>query len=34
MDCAVVVTDHSWYDWAAIRERTGLIVVHGMLRHM
>ena len=25
-DCAVVVTDHSSYDWAAIRERAKLIV--------
>jgi len=25
-DCAVVVTDHSWYDWAAIRRQVGLIV--------
>ena len=25
-DCAVVVTDHSSYDWAAIRQRVGLIV--------
>ncbi|MGB4805072.1 MAG: nucleotide sugar dehydrogenase, partial [Anaerolineae bacterium] len=25
-DCAVVVTDHAWYDWAAIRQRMELIV--------
>ena len=25
-DCAIVVTDHSSYDWAAIRQRVGLIV--------
>ncbi len=25
-DCAVVVTDHSWYDWAAIRGRARLVV--------
>ena len=25
-DCAIVVTDHSCYDWAAIRQRVGLIV--------
>ena len=25
-DCAVVVTDHSCYDWAAIRQRVSLIV--------
>lgn len=25
-DCAVVVTDHAWYDWAAIRQQVGLSV--------
>jgi UDP-N-acetyl-D-glucosamine dehydrogenase len=25
-DCAVVVTDHSWYDWAAIRRQVRVIV--------
>ncbi len=25
-DCAVVVTDHSWYDWGAIREQARLVV--------
>ena len=25
-DCAVVVTDHSCYDWADIRQQVGLIV--------
>lgn len=25
-DCAVVVTDHSWYDWAAIKGQVGLMV--------
>jgi UDP-N-acetyl-D-mannosaminuronate dehydrogenase len=25
-DCAVVVTDHSWYDWAAIKRKVNLIV--------
>lgn len=25
-DCAVVVTDHSWYDWAAIRGWARLVV--------
>jgi len=25
-DCAVVVTDHSWYDWAAIRRQARVVV--------
>ncbi len=25
-DCAVVMTDHSCYDWAAIRQQVSLIV--------
>lgn len=25
-DCAVVVTDHSWYNWGAIREQARLVV--------
>lgn len=24
-DCAVVVTDHSWYDWAAIRQQARVV---------
>jgi UDP-N-acetyl-D-glucosamine dehydrogenase len=25
-DCAIIVTDHSWYDWKAIKKKVGVVL--------